>query len=362
MMDGLSAEARTRAILEPLTPAQREAVSHVDGPLLILAGPGSGKTRVVTHRIAFLLLQGVSPAQIVALTFTNKAADEMRLRLQRLTPGQAVWVGTFHRFCSRLLRRHASLVGLDENFTIYDSEDSQRALLEVVQRADLHLTHVTPGQIAQEISRAKSNLVTAEQFTPRPGHPIGVMLQDIYPAYQRRLLSCNAVDFDDLLLHTAILLQENPELRRILDERFRYILVDEYQDTNFAQYAIVRGLSRDYPNLAVTGDPDQSIYGWRGANLQNILGFEQDYPEVRVVRLEQNYRSTRRILRVADCLIGNNKGASRSRCTPIMRRGARCGWWNTRRAGPRPSRLPDRSRSRRSRGRVRRATWPSSIA
>ena len=293
-------------ILQPLTAAQREAVSHVDGPLMILAGPGSGKTRVVTHRIAYLLAEHVPARQILALTFTNKAADEMRSRLDRLAPRQPVWMGTFHRFCARLLRQHANLVGLDENFTIYDTDDSAKLLKEAIDEADLDLTHVTPGQIAREIGWAKNHLISADQYVARPGRALGGLVEQLYPVYQRRLLTANAVDFDDLLLHVALLLRDNPELRRSLDERYRYILVDEYQDTNFSQYAIVRGLSQDFPNLAVTGDPDQSIYGWRGADLNNILDFEKDFPKVRVVRLEQNYRSTQRILRVADQLILNN--------------------------------------------------------
>ena len=293
-------------ILESLTPAQREAVCHRDGPLLILAGPGSGKTRVVTHRIAFLLSQCIPARQIVALTFTNKAAEEMRARLERLAPGQDVWVGTFHRFCARLLRQYAPLAGLEENFSIYDAEDSQRVLRGALADVALQLTHVPLERVADEISRAKNNLIVPDEFVPRPGHTLGALLQQVYPAYQRRLLASNAVDFDDLLLHVAVLLRENPELRSRLDERYRYLLVDEYQDTNFAQYAILRALSQDHPHLAVTGDPDQSIYGWRGASLDNILRFEHDFPSVRVVRLERNYRSTQRILRVADHLIANN--------------------------------------------------------
>ncbi|MBC8351080.1 MAG: UvrD-helicase domain-containing protein [Planctomycetes bacterium] len=293
-------------ILQPLTSTQQEAVRHVDGPLMILAGPGSGKTRVVTHRIAFLLAEGIPARQVLALTFTNKAADEMRLRLDRLAPRQPVWMGTFHRFCARMLRQHAALVGLSENFSIYDTKDSEKLLSEALAEASVELSHVTPGQIAHEISWAKSQLITHEKYVARPGRSLGVIVQQAYPVYQRRLLSANAVDFDDLLLHVATMLRENPELRRTLDDRYRYILVDEYQDTNFAQYAIVRALSQDHPNLAVTGDPDQSIYGWRGADLNNILDFEQDFPAVAVVRLEQNYRSTRCILRVADQLISNN--------------------------------------------------------
>jgi DNA helicase-2/ATP-dependent DNA helicase PcrA len=293
-------------LLEPLTDAQRQAVTHVDGPLLILAGPGSGKTRVITHRIAYLLAQGVPAWQIVALTFTNKAADEMKRRLAVLAPGERVWVSTFHRFCGKLLRQYASHIGLGENYSIYDTGDSIAALKRVIEAMDLELTHVTPERLQAAISWAKNNLITAEQYEPKPGNPIGNIVAKVYPRYQAELLASSAVDFDDMLLHVATLLRDNPEIRAHLDQRYRYVMVDEYQDTNLAQYAIVRALSIDYPNLAVTGDPDQSIYGWRGANLANILEFEKDYPSVKVVRLEQNYRSTKRILRVADTLIQHN--------------------------------------------------------
>jgi len=297
----------TRDILQGLTTSQREAVEHVEGPLLMLAGPGSGKTRVVTHRIAYLLQQGVPAWQILALTFTNKAADEMNSRLQRLAPNEKVWMGTFHRFCARLLRQHAAMVGLSENFSIYDSEDSRKALREACQEHEVDLLHYNHDSILRAISTAKSSLITAENYQPRSGDPLGVLVAQVYPLYQKRLLDSNAVDFDNLLLHVGCMLRESPELRASLDERYHYILVDEYQDTNLAQYAIVRAISVIYPNLAVTGDPDQSIYEWRGASLENILGFERDYPKVRVIRLEQNYRSTKNILRVADQLISRNR-------------------------------------------------------
>ena len=293
-------------LLEGLTAAQREAVQHVEGPLLILAGPGSGKTRVVTHRIGWLLHQGIPASQILALTFTNKAAEEMKSRVERLAPDQNVWVGTYHRFSARMLRRYAGVVGLGENYTIYDAEDSRRALRRIIGAERLDLTHFTPDQIGAAISWAKNRLISAERYEPRPGHPLGAIVKRVFPAYQELLTRSNAADFDDLLLHVATILRENPEVRKSLDERYRFILVDEYQDTNLAQYAIARALSIDYPNLAVTGDPDQSIYGWRGANIQNILEFEQNFPEVRVVRLEQNYRSTKRILAVAAELISHN--------------------------------------------------------
>jgi DNA helicase-2/ATP-dependent DNA helicase PcrA len=254
-----------------------------------------------------LLQQGIPARQLLALTFTNKAADEMKARLGRLAPNEAVWMGTFHRFCARLLRMYGSLVGLTENYTIYDSDDASKQLRLAIDDLNIDLTHATPDAIASAISWAKNNLVRPEEFEPKPGSTVGQLVSKIYPQYQKRLLTANAVDFDDLLLHVAVMLRENGDLRRELDGRHRYIMVDEYQDTNFAQYAIIRALSIDHPNLAVTGDPDQSIYGWRGANLNNILDFERDYPKVKVVKLEQNYRSTKAILRVADELIRHNR-------------------------------------------------------
>ena len=261
---------------------------------------------MVTHRIARMLADGVPGQQILALTFTNKAADEMRLRVQQLAPGNQVWIGTFHRFCARLLRKYAPLVGLEENFTIYDTGDSIQALRRAMAQLQIDTAFASPDAVARAISWAKNNLITPDHYQAKSGNPLGSVVQRAYPAYQAKLASSNAVDFDDLLMHVATLLREGPDVRAGLDERYRYILVDEYQDTNLAQYAIARALSIDYPNLAVTGDPDQSIYGWRGANLNNILDFEKDFPEVRVVRLERNYRSTKRILRVADELISHN--------------------------------------------------------
>lgn len=293
-------------ILAGLTESQREAVQHVDGPLLILAGPGSGKTRVVSHRIAWLLEQGVYASHVLALTFTNKAADELKSRVASLAPGQRVWTGTFHRFCARLLREFSSLVGLEPNFAIYDVGDSRRVLKRVLEDHDVDVARFKPEQIAAEISRAKNEMIGPHDYQSSPA-PVGKVVEDVYPLYQRQLLKSNAVDFDDLLLHVANMLREHPEVRALLDERYRYVMVDEYQDTNLAQYVIVRALCQDYPNLAVTGDPDQSIYGWRGANVRNILDFEQDYPQVKVVRLEQNYRSTQRILSAADQLIRHNR-------------------------------------------------------
>jgi len=269
-----------------------------------------------------MLSQGVPDYNILALTFTNKAADEMRGRVEALVPQSRVWASTFHRFCARLLRQYGSRVGLAENFTIYDTADSQRLLSNVLEDLDLNVPHVTPSGVAHVISRAKNNCLLAENFKPRGGTAAENVAAQAWPVYQQRLLEAAAVDFDDLLLHVYTLLRENSELRSDLDHRYRYIMVDEYQDTNLVQYGIVRALSLEDQNLAVTGDPDQSIYSWRGANLNNILTFESDYPDVQVVRLEQNYRSTQRVLSVADRLISHNKLTERKNSLHAQRRWA----------------------------------------
>jgi DNA helicase-2/ATP-dependent DNA helicase PcrA len=294
------------SFLDRLNDAQRAAAAHVEGPLLVLAGPGSGKTRVVTHRVANLIAAGVPAASIVALTFTNKAADEMRRRVAELVGPQPVEMGTFHRFAARLLRRHARQVGLTSDYSIFDPDDAAAVLKRAVKKLGLTLSHTPIDRIAGVISRAKNDLLTPESFEPGWGRPADEVARKLWPVYQELLLAANAVDFDDLLVHMARLLAEDPELRATLDARHRFILVDEYQDTNAVQYAIVRGLSIDHPNLAVTGDPDQAIYGWRGASIRNILEFERDYPTARVVKLEHNYRSTANILGTADRLIAHN--------------------------------------------------------
>ena len=292
--------------LAALNEAQRRAATHVEGPLLVLAGPGSGKTRVVTHRIAHLISVGVPPERIVALTFTNKAADEMRRRVAELVGPQPVEMGTFHRFAARLLRRHARLVGLTSDFSILDTDDAGAVLKRATKKLGLALTHVPVDRLAGVISRAKNDLLTPESFEPRWGRPVDEVAKRAWPVYQELLLAANAVDFDDLLVHVARMLADEPDLRARLDDRHRFILVDEYQDTNAVQYCILRGLSIDHPHLAVTGDPDQAIYGWRGASIRNILEFERDYPTATVVRLEHNYRSTANILGVADRLVAHN--------------------------------------------------------
>ncbi len=289
-----------------LNEQQQAAVLKMDGPILILAGPGSGKTRVITHRIAQMIASGVPSHSITALTFTNKAADEMKKRLANMVSDHHVWAGTFHRFCSRLLRAYAGLIGLKENFSIFDSDDSKKLIKQAIANTKVNLRHYAPDRIATEIHQLKNSAIPSERFQARPGHYVDVVVAKVYPEYQKLLSLANGVDFDDLLLHVVELLRHSPDLRESLDRRNAYMLVDEYQDTNTAQYQIIHMLNSSVQNLTATGDPDQSIYGWRGANINNILDFERDYPNASVFRLEQNYRSTKSILAVADQLIANN--------------------------------------------------------
>ena len=293
-----------------LTPSQRQAVEKTEGPLLILAGPGSGKTRVVTRRIARIVENGVDPRRILAITFTNKAAGEMTQQHGAAVTGHACVDQHVSSFLRRVLRSRADAVGLRSNFTILDADDQRRIIRDIIKQLGYDPVTFAPERIAERISRTKNDLLSAEAFCLARQERIGDMFDSVvvrvYPEYQRRLKESNAVDFDDLLLDTVQILTENPEIRHELDERYRYILVDEYQDTNLAQYQIIAGLSRDYPNLCVTGDPDQSIYGWRGARIENILRFEADYPQAAVIRLEENFRSTKSILAAADRLIAHN--------------------------------------------------------
>lgn len=297
-------------LLNDLTPAQQEAVTTIDGPLLIVAAAGSGKTRVITRRAAHMLNQGISGGSILALTFTNKAAGEMRERVEALKPGSGVWVSTFHSLCVRLLRQYGEAVGLDSGFTIFDTQDRLKALKQILEPHEevLEQLNLSADKIDNIISRAKNDLAAPRaSFNSVDPAAEEKLLRLAYVSYQEFLRKQNAADFDDLLTLTVQLLKENPVTRQQLDQRYRYIMVDEYQDTNLAQYAILRALNMDVKNLCATGDPDQSIYGWRGANLNNILEFERDYPGCKVVKLEQNYRSTKNILAVADHLIKFNK-------------------------------------------------------
>jgi DNA helicase-2/ATP-dependent DNA helicase PcrA len=296
-----------RDLLADLTPAQREAVTHLKGPLLILAGAGSGKTRVITRRVAYLLQQGVRPGNILAITFTNKAAGEMRQRVEALVSGSRVWISTFHSLGARLLRQYADCIGIDRNYTIYDTSDRAKLVKIALEDAGIDNARFTPDAIAGAISKAKNQLLSPERYAAQAGDFYSQTVAHVYPVYEKRLREANAMDFDDLLYWPARVLKNDPELRAELDERFRYVLIDEYQDTNQAQYAIARALSVDHPNLCVVGDPDQSIYKFRGSDIRNILDFERDFPDARVLTLSTNYRSTKSILRAAGELIAHNK-------------------------------------------------------
>jgi DNA helicase-2/ATP-dependent DNA helicase PcrA len=295
--------------LTSLNPAQREAVVTTDGPLLVLAGAGSGKTRVLTFRIAHLIGDlGVNPAQILAITFTNKAAAEMRERLGALVgPGvRSMWVMTFHAMCVRMLRFDAELLGFTRNFTIYDADDSKRLLKEVMRELEIDEKHYPVNGLANRISAAKNELLSASDFSAKAFTPLDKKAAQVFEGYQRRLLAANSMDFDDLLVNAHRLLTREPTVLRAYQERFAYISVDEYQDTNHAQYSITNLLAAGHGNLMVVGDDDQSIYSWRGADIRNILEFERDYPAAKVVKLEQNYRSTVRILAAANAVVANN--------------------------------------------------------
>ncbi|HJT79419.1 MAG TPA: UvrD-helicase domain-containing protein [Gemmataceae bacterium] len=294
-------------LLADLTPAQREAATHLEGPLLILAGAGSGKTRVITRRVAHLLREGIRPGNILAITFTNKAAGEMRQRVEALVPGSRVWISTFHAMGARLLRQYADRLDLDRNFTIYDQTDRAKVVKMALEDAGIDNSRFTPEGIQSAISKAKNQLLGPERYAERARDFFGSTVARVYPAYEKRLRDANALDFDDLLYWPALALKNDAELRAELDARFRFVLIDEYQDTNYAQYAIARALSVDNPNLCVVGDPDQSIYGWRGSDIRNILDFERDFPQARVITLERNYRSTQAILKAASHLIAHNK-------------------------------------------------------
>ncbi len=294
-------------ILKDLTEAQREAVTHVDGPLLILAAAGSGKTRVITRRIAYLLSLGIPHQRILAITFTNKAAGEMKERVRALGEERRLWISTFHSFCARILRQHAELLGYGRNYSIYDTDDKTKLIKEILKALELDARNFPPSAIEWRISEAKNGLLDPEDYARQADGFMQRRVAKVYERYQKRLVESNALDFDDLLLQMIRLLREHPEVRQHYQNRFQYILVDEYQDTNQPQYLITKLLASGHKNLCVTGDPDQSIYRWRGADIRNILAFESDFPEAKVVKLEQNYRSTKAILKAADNLIKNNR-------------------------------------------------------
>ena len=300
------------SIYESLNPTQQEAVFHTEGPLLVLAGAGSGKTRVLTHRIAYLIGEkGVMPWHIMAITFTNKAAGEMRERVNQLIEhgAEAVWVATFHSSCVRILRRFAEYLGYSTSFTIYDSDDQRTLMKQILKRMDLDPKQYRERIMLNIISAAKNELISPAEFLLNAGNDYRQQkVGEIYKEYQHQLKKNNAMDFDDLIMNTVDLLKHNDEVRQSYQERFRYIMVDEYQDTNTAQFRLIELLADKYKNLCVVGDDDQSIYKFRGANIENILNFEGAFPGAKVIKLEQNYRSTGNILNAANEVIRHNRG------------------------------------------------------
>ena len=302
---------QAESLLEGLNPPQREAVVHGEGPLLVLAGAGSGKTRVLTHRVAYLVATGrAKPSEILAITFTNKAAGEMRERVEGLVGGLArqMWVMTFHSACARILRAEAKQLGYTSRFTIYDEADSVRLVKRCLDELSIDSKRFAPRAIKAQISRAKNQLEDAAAYRQRVGSFFEQTAADVYERYEKRIHEMNAVDFDDLLFRTVNVLELFPEVLARYRRKFRWILVDEYQDTNHAQYRLLQVLAGEERNVCVVGDDDQSVYGFRGADIRNILDFERDFPGTSVVKLEQNYRSTQSILSAANAVVANNRG------------------------------------------------------
>jgi DNA helicase-2/ATP-dependent DNA helicase PcrA len=297
-------------LLEHLNPVQAEAVLHTEGPVLIVAGAGSGKTRALTHRIAYLIReQGESPYSILAITFTNKAAREMAERVEGLVGGpiaKGMWILTFHAACARILRREHGHLGLPSRFTIYDENDTERLIAGVLRQLDLDAKRYPPRAMAAAIGKAKDHVLTAGEFAGAAGNLYEQTIAKVYLAYEERKRAAGALDFDDLISETVRLFRDHPEVLEHYQERFRHLLVDEYQDTNRAQYQLVNLLAAKYRNVCVVGDADQGVYSWRGATIQNLLDFERDYPDAAVFLMEQNYRSTSSILAVANALIEHN--------------------------------------------------------
>jgi DNA helicase-2/ATP-dependent DNA helicase PcrA len=305
-----AAGAATNSLLDALNPQQREAVMHTDGPMLVVAGAGSGKTRVLTHRVAHLIESGsAAPSEILAITFTNRAANEMKERVQGLVGGRTaarMWVMTFHAACGRLLRRDAERLGYRSSFTIYDQADQVRLVKACIEELELDPKRFAPRAVHSAISRAKDRLLTADGYADQVGNFFEQTVASVYALYQRRLYAANAMDFDDMILQAVLLLEADEEARAAWQARFSHIMVDEYQDTNHAQFRLLSVLAAKHRNIAVVGDPDQSIYAFRGADIRNIAEFEHDFPGARVVALEQNYRSTQAILDAANAVISRN--------------------------------------------------------
>src|SRR5688572_28437979 len=305
-----------KEILARLNEPQREAVSHLSGPLLILAGAGSGKTRVLAHRVAYLVATSYKPWQIVAVTFTNKAAGEMRERIAGLIGEESAreaTIGTFHSICARILRRDGAAIGLTRSLTIYDRADQVALVKSVLRRLDLDEKRFSPAGILAWIGQRKDELADVATATWQAANYFDETAARVYEAYQRQLGEDDAVDFDDLLMRTVFLFEQHPDVLARYQGRWQQINVDEYQDTNRAQYLLCRHLAAKHKNLAVVGDDDQSIYSWRGADLRNIMDFEADYPDAKVVKLEQNYRSTQTILDAAHAVVSRNAGRKEKR-------------------------------------------------
>ena len=300
------------AVYDTLNKPQKEAVFHTEGPLLILAGAGSGKTRVLTHRIAYLIEEkGVNPWNILAITFTNKAAEEMRQRVDSLVGigAESIWVSTFHSMCVRILRRYIDRLGYDNRFTIYDTDDQKTLMKEVCRKTDIDTKRFKERMLLSVISSAKNEMILPEEFELNAGGDfVQLKIAKVYKEYEAQMRANNALDFDDLLVKTVQLLETQPDVRENYQERFRYIMVEEYQDTNTVQFRLVSLLAGKYRNLCVVGDDDQSIYKFRGANIRNILDFEKEFSDAKVIKLEQNYRSVGNVLEVANSVIRNNKG------------------------------------------------------
>src|SRR5471032_1271219 len=294
---------------EVLNDVQQAAVEHTDGPCLIFAGAGSGKTRVLTHRIAYLLTKKkVFPDRILAVTFTNKAASEMKARLEAMAgaPARDLWIGTFHAMCVRMLRRDGKKIGIASNFAIMDDTDQKQIIRDILHDLDLDERQVIPGAALGEISKAKNNLWSPDVYEEKHPSFLGEKYAQVYREYERRLHESNGLDFDDLVSRTIELLDKDEETRVRYQSKFRYVLVDEYQDVNFAQYRLVSMLAAKHKNLTVVGDDDQSIYSWRGSDYRMILRFEEDFPGAKIFKLEENYRSTQTILAAANELVVNN--------------------------------------------------------
>ena len=332
------AVASPEQYLADLNPTQREAVLTTEGPLLVIAGAGSGKTRVLTYRVAHLInAVGAKPNEILAITFTNKAAGEMKERLQRLLgrTGQGLWILTFHAACGRILRREAQRLGYRSNFTIYDQADQVRLVKQCLEELERDPKRFTPRGIHNQISQAKNRLISPDEYANQVQSFYDQTVADVYQLYQRRMFASNAVDFDDLLMLTVDVLERFPDVREKWQKAFRYILVDEYQDTNHAQYRLLQLLAEKHQNLMAVGDPDQSIYAFRGADINNILDFERDFPGTRTIALEQNYRSTNSILNAANTSSPTTASASRRSSGPSSATVSPSACWKWRTSTPR---------------------------